>query len=270
MASPGPSLPTAFEGQSAGIVISASGRLFNHGDLGMACSVASVSKPLVAYAVMVAVEEGTLDLSTPAGPFGSTVRHLLAHASGVGFEGDEPLAAPESRRIYSNFGFELLGATLEREAGMTVAEYLDASVFVPLGMTASSLVGSPAKDVVSTADDLGRFVAELLNPTLIDRTTHREFTRVHFPELAGTVPGIGQFRPNPWGLGVEIRGAKHPHWTGRDNSVDTYGHFGGNGSFIWVDPAVGLATVVVNDRRFGPWALRAWPTLSDAVLAEFA
>ncbi|HEX7443763.1 MAG TPA: serine hydrolase, partial [Acidimicrobiales bacterium] len=45
---------------------------------------ASVTKLATALAVLVAVEEGTVDLDQPAGPPGSTVRHLLAHASGLG------------------------------------------------------------------------------------------------------------------------------------------------------------------------------------------
>ncbi len=46
---------------------------------------ASVTKPVTALAVLVAAEEGTIDLDEPAGPPGSTVRHLLAHASGLPF-----------------------------------------------------------------------------------------------------------------------------------------------------------------------------------------
>ena len=52
---------------------------------------ASVTKPATALAVLVAVEEGTLTLDEPAGPPGSTVRHLLAHASGLA-----PDASPDA------------------------------------------------------------------------------------------------------------------------------------------------------------------------------
>ncbi|HLX78835.1 MAG TPA: hypothetical protein VKR27_08110, partial [Acidimicrobiales bacterium] len=61
---------------------------------------------------------------------------------------------------------------------------------------------------------------------------------------------------------------KSPHWTGKNNSTATFGHFGQLGSFIWVDPAVSVALVVLSDRAFGPWAAAAWPVVSDAVLAE--
>ena len=39
------------------------------------------------------------------------------------------------------------------------------------------------------------------------------------------------------------------------------------GTFLWVDPEVDLACVVLSDREFDDWALEAWPRLSDAVLA---
>ncbi len=54
---------------------------------------------------------------------------------------------------------------------------------------------------------------------------------------------------------------------GKHNSPETFGHFGGSGTFLWVDPVADLAPVVVTDREFGAWALEAWPALSDAVLA---
>ena len=60
---------------------------------------ASVTKPATALATLVAAEEGILDLDDPAGPPGSTVRHLLAHASGLPFDGTAPIARPGERRI---------------------------------------------------------------------------------------------------------------------------------------------------------------------------
>jgi CubicO group peptidase (beta-lactamase class C family) len=91
---------------------------------------------------------------------------------------------------------------------------------------------------------------------------------VHFPGLAGVLPGFQRFDPCDWGLGVEIRGSKQPHWTGPANSPATFGHFGRSGSFLWVDPVAGRACVGLADRPFGPWAARAWPVLADAVVAE--
>jgi CubicO group peptidase (beta-lactamase class C family) len=254
---------------SAALVMTPSGEVAGAGPVDRPVCVASISKALFGYAVMVAVEEGSLSLDMPCGVFGSTVRHVLAHAGGLGFTATDPTSAPGIRRIYSNHGFDLLGEVLERETAFSPGEYLRGAVFEPLGMYRSLLDGSPAKDVVSSASDLGLFAAELLDPTLVHPSTFTDFTTVQFPDLAGIVPGIGFFRPNPWGLGVEIRGTKHPHWTGSRNSIDTFGHFGGQGSFLWVDPAIRVAVVGVNDRPFGKWALVGWPRLSDHVIEHF-
>ena len=230
---------------------------------------ASVTKLPTALAALVAVEEGIVDLDEPAGPEGSTVRHLLAHASGLPFEGLEPIAKPGQRRIYSNPGFEALADHVEAAAEMPFADYLRAAVLGPLEMKAE-LRGSPAADLYGTLDDLTRFARELQLPTLVAPETFAEATSVQFPGLSGVLPGFGRWEPNDWGLGFELRDAKTPHWTGARNSPRTFGHFGGSGTFLWVDPDAGLACALLTDREFDDWALEAWPRLSDAVLAEAA
>jgi CubicO group peptidase (beta-lactamase class C family) len=108
----------------------------------------------------------------------------------------------------------------------------------------------------------------LLRPTLVASTTFAAMTSVAFPGLGGVLPGIGRMQPLDWGLGFELRDAKSPHWTGRHNSPETFGHFGGSGSFVWVDPVAGVACASLSDREFGPWALEVWPRLADGVLAD--
>jgi CubicO group peptidase (beta-lactamase class C family) len=252
---------------AAGAVIDPGGIREVAGSSGWQTRIASVTKPLVAYACLVAVEEQTLALDAPAGPPGATVRHLLAHASGLPFEGTAPVAPPGRRRIYSNTGFDLLGEQLAAAAGMTPGDYLAEAVLAPLGLGATELRGSVAKDAWSTVDDLARFAGELLSPTLIAAGTLAEATSEQFPGLAGVVPGLGSFDPNPWGLGVEIKGAKSPHWTAPGGSPRTFGHFGGAGTFLWVDPDARVACVVLTDREFGDWAPPLWSALSGAVLA---
>jgi CubicO group peptidase (beta-lactamase class C family) len=227
---------------------------------------ASVTKLTTALATLVAAEEGVVDLDEPAGPPGSTVRHLLAHASGLPFHGDEPIAEPGKRRIYSNTGFEQLAAHVEEAAEIPFADYLRAAVFEPLEM-AAELRGSAGADVHGTLGDATRLARELLRPTLLAPETFAEATSVQFPGLGGVLPGIGRWDPNDWGLGFELKDAKNPHWTGTRNSPRTFGHFGGVGTFLWVDPEVDVACVALSDREFDDWALEAWPRLSDAVLA---
>jgi CubicO group peptidase (beta-lactamase class C family) len=259
---------------AAAAVVAADGTtLGTVGDVERRFRLASLSKPLAAWATLVAVEEGIVTLDDPVGQPECTLRHLLAHAGGYPFEGAEPVAPPARRRIYSNTGIELVGAHVAAAAGMPFAEYLAEAVFAPLGMTSSSLDGSPAHAVHSTVLDVVRFLAEVQRPTLLDAATAADAVQQQWPELAGIVPGVGRFDPCPWGLGFEIRGDKHPHWTGRTNSPATHGHFGGAGTMMWVDPAAGAGLVALTDRPFDDWAveaLRAWPELSDAVVAALA
>jgi len=238
------------------------------GPLALPLRWASVTKRAVTRATLVAAEEGIVDLDEPAGPEDSTVRHLLAHASGLPFEGAAPIAKPAQRRIYSNTGFEVLAEHIERAAAMPFADYLRAAVFEPLGLSAA-LRGTAAAGIHGTLDDLLRFACELQSPKLVAPETFAEATTVQFPGLAGVLPGFGRWDPNDWGLGFELRDAKERHWTGTRNSPRTFGHFGGSGTFLWVDPEATLACTCLADREFDDWALDAWPRLSDDVLDEW-
>jgi CubicO group peptidase (beta-lactamase class C family) len=228
---------------------------------------ASVTKPVTALAALVAAEEGTIDLDEPAGPHGSTMRHLLAHASGLPFDAGAPIAKPGTRRIYSNAGFEAAAERIAANAEMPFEEYLRKAVLSPLGMKAV-LRGSPAAGLHGTLEDLVLLARELLAPTLIAPETFAEATSVQFPGLAGVIPDLGRFDPNDWGLGFELKGTKQPHFSGTLSSPRTFGHWGGSGTFLWVDPERGLALGVLTDLDFGDWAKDAWPRFSDAVVSE--
>lgn len=256
----------------AAAVVGPAGVLATHGDVDRRFALASVTKPLVARAVHVAIEEGAVELDTPAGPAGSTVRHLLAHTSGLSMRSADVIAPPGTRRVYSNEGFAVLARALEAESGIEFADYLREAVFEPLGMGSSALDGgadAAGYGASSTVADLARFAGELLRPTLVSAESAAEATVVAFPGLAGVLPGFGTQRPNDWGLGFEIRDGKSPHWTGADNSARTFGHFGQSGTFLWVDPVADLALVVLTDRDFGDWTYDLWPAISDGVLRDF-
>jgi CubicO group peptidase (beta-lactamase class C family) len=259
------SAPTA-----AAALVDADGVRATHGPLDHGFRLASVTKLVTAYAVLVAVGRGDIDLDEPAGPPGATVRHLLAHASGLGFEGLTPVSRPAATRIYSNGGFDILGDLLADRAGLPVDAVLARDVLGPLGMTTTSLVERPSQGLSGPLGELAIFVRELLRPRLIEPAALVAATTVAFPGLAGILPGVGRFAPLDWGLGFEIRDGKVPHWTGTTNSPRTFGHFGGSGTFLWVDPTAHLALVVLTDRDYGPWALEAWPAFSDAILAAAA
>ncbi len=76
-------------------------------------ALASVTKPLVARAAQVAVEEGWVNLDTPAG---HTVR-LLAHTSGLAMHSDQALARPGAAGYYSNYGFHRAGQACSGSRG---------------------------------------------------------------------------------------------------------------------------------------------------------
>ena len=238
-----------------------------HGPVERQFALASITKPLVAYAILIAVEEGSVALDDEAQLPGVTVRHLLAHAGGVDPDRRELVAQPGTRRIYSNAGFEMLGDLLTAATGFSTADYLHEAVVVPLGLDSTELRGSPAHAAVSNVNDLLVFALELLTPTLLAPETLAAATTPEFAAVGGILPGFGRQDPNPWGQGFEIRGLKHPHWTGSGNSPLTFGHFGRAGTMLWVDPIAKIATVALTDREFGSWAAEAWPALSDAVLA---
>jgi CubicO group peptidase (beta-lactamase class C family) len=255
-------------------VVAADGTVLGRaGETERSFQLASVTKPLAAWAVLIAVEEGTVALDDPVGQPGCTLRHLLAHAGGYQFEGPEPITTPGRRRIYSNTGFELAAGAVEQAAGIPFTDYLADAVLAPLGMGETALRGSAAHGCRSTVDDLIAFVVELQQPRLVDPGTATDAFTAQYPELAGIVPGVGRFDPCPWGLGLEIRGDKSPHWTGRTNSSATVGHFGGAGTMMWVDPDAGCGLIALTDRPFDDWSIEAmkrWPELSDAVVSEVA
>lgn len=253
---------------AAAAVLGSDGVLASHGDRDRIYRWASVTKPVTAMAALIAIEQGDLDLDEAAGPPGSTVRHLLAHTSGLPFEGQAAIGAPGAKRIYSNPAFDLVGDLLAVRAGRPVDDVLRTAVLEPLEMRETSLDGRrPSAGLHGPLADLERFVAELLRPTLVGPAMMAEATSVVFPGLAGVVPGVGRFDHCDWGLGFEIHDAKEPHWMSTRNGPAAYGHFGGAGTFFWVDPAAQRGLAVLTDRGFDAWALQAWPALSDAVLA---
>lgn len=253
----------------AAVVTSATDTLATRGDIDHIFPLASVTKLLTAQAVLLACEEGVIDLDAPAGPPGATVRHLLAHASGLSFDGDAVQGRPGARRIYSNGGYAVLGDIVAEHSGFTFPDYLAEGVAGPLGMTHTRLAGPAGHGARASAGDIAILARELLAPRLLAPRTHAQATTVAFPGLSGVLPGFGVQRPNDWGLGPEIRGTKDPHWTGTTNSPRTVGHFGQTGTFCWADPDAGIALVVLTDRDFGAWARARWPRLSEAVLGEF-
>lgn len=228
-------------------VVRADGVVATHGPRDEPVRWASVTKLLTGLAALVAVEEGVVELD-------DRLRRLLSHAG-------------ERRRTYSNEGIEAAAALVAAGAEMPFEEYFREAVVRPLGLR-GSLQGSPASEYVGPLDDLLALGRECLAPTLVARETLDEATTVQFPGLDGVLPGFGRQEPNDWGLAFELRDDKSPHWTGSRNSPRTFGHFGQSGTFLWVDPDLGVACGVLTNRDFGDWAIDAWPRFNDTVIEE--
>ena len=249
----------------------------SHGPTARSFRLASIAKTITAWAALIAVEEGIIDLDTVVAPDANaaTLRHLLAHAGGYPFDGPDPIVSIERKRIYSNTGIEVAARAVAAAADMPFGEYLRFGVLEPLGMASTELRGSPAHAMWSNVEDLTRFMAEVTTPKLLSPEMAASAIRPHFPSLGGIVPGVGRFDTCPWGMGFEVRGDKSPHWTGSRNSAAAVGHFGGSGTLMWIDEAAlpdrTIGLVALTDRPFDEWsaeALRFWPQLSDAVLEQ--
>ena len=246
------------------------GALYESGDVDEIFPFASVTKPIVAWSALVAVDRGLLDLDAPAGapaPDGATIGHLLSHSSGIATDSDERLATPGTRRIYSNRGIEILGERLQEATGTPLETWVESTVLEPLGMASVLIPGSPAHSGEGSARDLSLFARELASPRLVSPALAERACAPVLPELDGVLPGYGRQVPNPFGLGVEVRGAKSPHWTGKGNSPQTFGHFGQSGSFIWVDPVAERQAVFLGAEPFGQVHRKTWPALGDQILA---
>ena len=257
------SLPTALVVTQDGQVIARAG------DVDAVHPLASVTKPLVVWSALVAVDRGLLALDDPAGPGlpGATIAHLMSHSSGVAFDSPAVLAAPGTRRVYSNFGIEILGQRLQEATATPLETWVETTVLEPLGMASVLVPGSPAYSGSGTAADLSVFARELAAPRLVSADLAALARTPFLPQLDGVLPGYGRQVPNGFGLGLEVRGHKSPHWTGSRNSPATFGHFGQSGSFVWVDPVAGRQAVFLGEQPFGAVHKASWPALCDQILA---
>ena len=238
------------------------------GDLDRVFRLASVTKVLATRSAVVAVDRGLMALNDPMGPPGATLRHLLSHSSGMAQDSAMTWAAPGARRIYSDAGIELMGTEVEAATNQDISHWIAQTILDPLSMDSTTIPGSPAHSGLSTIADLTKLADDLLHPRLVSAELDAEATRPVFPDLVGVLPGYGRQNPNPFGLGVEIRGAKSPHWTAPNASPKVFGHFGQSGSFIWVDRELDAAAVFLGTEPFGPWHRKNWAHFNEALLAK--
>lgn len=247
----------------------------------------SVTKPLTALAALIAVDQGKVGLNDPIPRQPFTLRHLLAHASGLPFseasgtEGTSesteqviqgrllvttPRVQPdkvERRRIYSNLGFELMAEYIASQVGQPFSQWATEQVIEPLELDSVSLPGSPAYGAQGNVLDVLALGSELLAPSLISAELAAQASQVQFPGLMGVVPGYGSHKPSDWGYGYEIKGTKSPHWTPQSAAPETFGHFGASGSYLLVDPVNSLVAAFLGEKDFGETHRELWPQLGE-------
>ncbi|MEM7351630.1 MAG: serine hydrolase domain-containing protein [Acidobacteriota bacterium] len=135
----------------------------------------SITKQFTAVAILLLEERGKLSVQDPITKYlpdyptdghTITIEHLLTHTSGIfsytsipgymdakvqrdltvdelidEFDDQEMEFAPGERWSYSNSGYVLLGAIIEKVSGSSYADFIDEHIFTPLGMTASEYGG---------------------------------------------------------------------------------------------------------------------------------
>ena len=153
----------------------------------------------------------------------------------------------------------------ERGAEMPFEDYLRAAVS-SRSASRASYDGSPGSGIHGGSTTCSRSAASC--------SRRRSSRRRPSPRRRGAVPRARRrasrtsaaSSPNDWGLGVELRDAKSPHWTGTRNSSRTFGHFGGSGTFLWVDPEARRRVRLPDRPEFDEWAVepgrrrtRCWP-----------
>ncbi len=245
-------------------LVDVDGIVASAGDTGVSHPWASVTKIIAALSVLDVVHDGLLDLDDPAGPPGATVRHLLAHASGLAFDETRVIARPGTRRVYSNVGIDTaVSAACAASRAPDAATLITNRVLLPLGMRGTRLTGPASHGAVGPLEDLARLAAELIDPRVLPARVVADAANPAFPGLAGLLPGYGKQVPNDWGLGLELKGGKCPHWMPPEAPADAFGHFGQAGSFLWVDRSCLVAAVALTGTPFGPWAVDAWPRSSS-------
>ncbi len=162
----------------------------------------SVTKQFTAMAIMLLQERGKLNVNDPACKYLTdcpaawqpiTVKNLLTHTAGVpnytSFPDfvkvavlpttnaamiaqlrDKPLEfAPGEKFAYSNSGYYLLGAIIERASGKSYADFLQENIFTPLGMKQTGY-DSPLRIIKNRAAGYARQGGEIVNAAYMDMT----------------------------------------------------------------------------------------------------
>jgi CubicO group peptidase (beta-lactamase class C family) len=208
---------------------------------------------------------------------------------------------PRTRVVYSNVGYGLLGLVVERAmqgkflngVRELVLEPLDIEGYLgdepprepmkladvrsghvgtdiePYNSRYYLRLGLPWSGLVTTAEGalkLVRAFAGEPRDILSDALRH-EATQNQTDDLAGGYGGRFDYPRAPWGLGVDLRGDKKPHWTPSNASPRTFGHAGASGCVGWHDPEAKVSWAILGTRTAdNAWLVRGAPKIAEAIL----
>ena len=225
----------------------------------------SVTKLATAVAVLVAAEEGIVDLDEPAGPPGSTLRHLLAHASGLPFEGDAADRAAGRAADLLEHGLRARRGARRASAPRCRSPRTSSTC----GASRSRARRRRASRRRSRRCSSSRASCSSRRGSRPRRSPRRPPSQ--FPGLEGVLPGFGRVAAERLGARLRAAGREAPALDGRRATRRRRsGTSAASGTFLWVDPEARLALACLTDLDFGRWAKEAWPRLADAVLSEAA
>ena len=210
-----------------------------------------------------------------------------------------PIRPPWTRVQYSNLGSGLLAVIVERRTKRPFREALAELVLAPLGIE-GYLGVEPPRAPARIGGELGAHADTDLEPfnspfwrslalpwggMLSTAVGALSLARAFAGKPAGFLPpgllaeatrdqtaGLGggfweplEWPQCPWGLGVELRGTKAPHWTPAAASTTSFGHAGSSGCLVWIDPIANVRWSMLGTRSFEDWGT-AWPEIGDAIL----
>jgi CubicO group peptidase (beta-lactamase class C family) len=263
--------------------------------------IGSVSKLLTATLLMRLSQEGRIELDAPAGRYvgvphplaDATLRQLAGHLGGVRhyrgteffstrhydrladaielFAHDSLVAPAGTHYSYSSYGFNLIGAAIERRLGVPFPTAMREQVLQPLGLKsivpdsvgvrppARATLYAVSKGVVAQApeddlsgrwpsggylastDDLTKFGESVLSPGLLDASSlHEMLTPQRLTSGTATTVGIG------WRIGVDSLAGPYYHHGGSSN---------GGSAFLLAFPRQRLIVAMASN-ALGQWSER--------------
>lgn len=278
--------------------LAADGALALDDPLGRHLPDAAAARPGVTLRTILAHTAGLPnDLAPGAAPYASGLDWpILARACLA----TAPEIAPGTEVRYSNVGPGLLAVVVERLTGRPFAVALADLVLAPLGID-GHLGVEPPRAPAAIGGRLGDHAGTALEPfnspfwrslafpwgglvttaagalALVEAFAGRpagflppalcaEAVRDQTGGLAGGLIAPHRWPRCPWGLGVELRGDKRPHWTPRTAAPDSFGHVGASGALAWFDPRADTAWAILGARTFEKW-WQTWPSIGAAALA---